>query len=215
VSFDDRFALFFSRGRRIDGLWVGRFLGDPQSLDRVEEALRLIKAHDPIRYARLLRDLDRIWVTLLSGDLGGFSDALRACKLDERFVLAEASQPEAIASVIVHESTHARLAHCGIGYKGEEFRARVEKVCFRRELAFGAKLPNGAEVRAQADRRLGGYRTTFWTDAAFEERFQKGSAEALRYLNQPEWFIRLLLASRRIRLRCVRLARRLAGSSGA
>jgi hypothetical protein len=214
VSFADRYALLFSKGRRVDGLWVGRFLGDPQVLDRVEEALRLIKTHDPLRYARLLRDVDRIWVILLPASYGTFDDALRACKLDERFVLAETSSPEMIAATIVHEATHARLTHCGMGYEGEEFRARVERVCFRRERAFAAKLPNGTEVRAQADSRLEGYPAEYWTDAAFEKRFLEGGVETLRHLGQPEWLIRIVIGCRRLRVRCVHLLARRPGNSG-
>jgi hypothetical protein len=55
------------------------------------------------------------------------------------------------------------------------------------------------------------YTTTYWTDAAFNDRFDEGFTEALRYAHLPEWLIRLLLASRRVRLR---RAKRLAGSSG-
>jgi hypothetical protein len=200
--------LLFSRGRRIDGLWIGRFLSDPRVLDRVEEALRLIKTHDPVRYARLLRDLDRIWVTLLPTSLGEFSDALNACKVDERFVLAESSTPEMIAATIVHEATHARLMHRGIGYEGEAFRARVERVCFRRERAFAAKLPDGTEIRTQADSRLEGYPTEYWADAAFVSRLDEGSVESLRYLGRSERFIKAVIAFRKLALLCRRLGKR-------
>ena len=76
------------------------------------------------------------------------------------------SRPELIASVIVHEATHARLMRCGIGYE-EELRARVEKVCLRRELAFAAKLPNGEQIRAQTDPELGYLPPSYWTNEAF------------------------------------------------
>lgn len=208
VSFGDRYALLFSKGRRVDGLWIGHFLCDPRVLDRVEEALRLIKAHDPVRYIRLLGDVDRIWVMLLPVYWGIFEDSLRACKLDERFVLAEASSPEMIAATIVHEATHARLTHRGIGYEDEELRARVERVCFRRERAFAAKLLNGAEVRAQANARLDGYRADYWSDTAFVDRFDEGSAENLRYLGRSERLIRVVFAFRRLALLCRRLGKR-------
>jgi hypothetical protein len=109
VSLADKLGLYMSESRRIDGLWVGSIRGDLRALDRVEEALRLIKTHDPIRYARLLRDLDRVWVTVLPTSLGSFTSALKACELDERFVLAETSKPEKIAATIVHEATHHAL----------------------------------------------------------------------------------------------------------
>ena len=49
--------------------------------------------------------------------MASFNHSLNACQLDERFVLDEKSGPELIASVIVHEATHARLMRCGIGYE--------------------------------------------------------------------------------------------------
>ena len=78
------------------------------------------------------------------------------CVIDERFVVDEGTTPEMIASVIVHEATHARLFRMGIGYE-EGRRARVEQVCLRRELAFAAKLPDRAKVglqRAEAIARM-------------------------------------------------------------
>jgi len=49
-----------SASRHIDGLWIGSFdiaVEVEQHLRRVEEALNLIKTYDPLRYARLIRDL--------------------------------------------------------------------------------------------------------------------------------------------------------------
>ena len=93
---------------------------------------------------------------------------------------AETTSPELIAAVIVHEATHARLERYGIGYE-EKLRARIEAVCFRRELAFAAKLPNGEAVRQPAEDRLKAYASAnFWTNAAFAERFDKDHLEKLR-----------------------------------
>ena len=150
AGFINRIELRWSTGRQIDGLWVGDFFrskaDDDTCLQRVEQALNLIKLCDPVRYHRLLRDLKRIWVTLVTDGLAEFDEALAACKLDERFVLDDATSVEQIAATIVHEATHARLAGYGIAYD-EPIRHRVEAICLRREIAFANKLPNGAEVR--------------------------------------------------------------------
>jgi len=193
----DRIAFRLSRSTYFDGLWVGCFFVDRSSeaFGRIEDALRLIKAHDPVRYRRVLRDLDRVWVTLLPGSLGRFRNAFKSCDLDERFVLAETTSPEEIAAAIVHEATHARLLHCGIGYE-PELRARVETICFRRELAFAAKLPDGKRARADAEARLTGYAPDYWTNQAFGDRFDQGSADALRFLGVPEFLIRAAFAVR-------------------
>src|SRR5262249_52879499 len=128
--FYERMMIRLSDSRLVDGLWigVGKAKAPELALRRVEEALCLIKVFDRVRYNRLIRDLERVWVTPLPGYSGCFSYLLGACKLDPRFVLAETTLPEMIASTIVHEATHARLQRCGIGYE-EELRGRVEAVC--------------------------------------------------------------------------------------
>jgi hypothetical protein len=177
----------------VDGLWVGVWSAraDIELVwRRVEGALTLIKRYDQVRYRRLLRDLERVWVRLIPDGLACYSESIKACELDTRFVLAEDSAPEMIAAAIVHEATHARLQHCGIGY-GQEQRARVEAICFRREIAFAARLPNGEEARDRAERSLQAYSTTaFWTDAACTERNLDGGITTLRHLGTPEWFVR-------------------------
>ena len=183
-------------------MWVGCFFAGDFSLafSRVEEALRLIKAYDPLRYGHIVRDVDRVWVSLLPGSFGQFRKDLKLCVLDERFVLADTTRPEQIAAAIVHEATHARLIRCGIGYE-TELRGRVEAICFRRERAFAAKLPNGELARGDAERRLPGYE-------ASRSRIEQGKADALRYLGVPEFLIRPALGSRRLLRRMKRLARR-------
>jgi hypothetical protein len=198
----DRLELRLSTSKRIDGLWLGTYEGEPELvLGRVEEALCLIKAYDRLRYDRLTRDLERVWVRLLVTDaLGGFNESVNACELDVRFVLAETSNPEAIASTIVHEATHARLMRCGIDYE-EELRARVEAVCFRRELAFAAKLPNGEQVRERARRSLELCAShDYWTNTAFDQRYLEGGIEAARHVGLPYWLVRSVLALRALRL---------------
>ena len=192
-----------SVSRRVDGLWIGTLLeGDKAetALRRVEDALSLIKTCDRPRYDRLRRDLERVWVLVLTGALGSYNESLRACQLDPRHVLDENASSDVIAATIVHEATHARLLRCGVDYD-EEKRFRVEAVCFRRERAFAARLSNGEQVREMAEHQLTRCTTNdFWTDAAFDARLRDDSMAALRYLGAPEWLVRrlpLLLAVRR------------------
>ena len=205
----DRFTLRLSKGRRFDGLWIGVLLEDEAERisRRVEEALTLIKAHDRLRYDRLVSDLERIWVRLLPGSLGNYDRTINACQLDTRFVVAETSSTEQIAAVIVHEATHARLFKCGIGYP-VELRSRVEAVCMRRELAFAAKLPNGEQVREQAERRLLIRRVQdTWTNVAFGTRHLEGNVAILHHLGCPEWVVQAILKLYTLRLKVRRFFR--------
>ena len=195
VPLSDRVMLWLSDGKRIDGLWVGTYFQTNSGpvMRRLEEALSLIKVHDRGRYDRLCQDLTRVWVRLVPGAVARYVPATETCELDERFVLAEASSPDLIAALIVHEATHARLWRRGVGYD-ERLRARVEAACFRRELAFAAKLPNGERVREQARDALA-IPPAGWTDAAERERDVDGSREALRHLGAPKWLVRALFAA--------------------
>ena len=186
-----------SHHKVIDGLWVGA-LNDPKLLPPIESALHLIKTCDPLRYARVSRDLDRIIVRVLPGEFAHFDPRLGVCCIDPRFVLAEMSSPEKIAATIVHEATHARLWRRGIRYE-QEVRHRVEAVCYRRELAFSAKLPNGDGIREETLRSLSAYaKPESWSDDAVESRTVEGAAEALFHLGSPPWLTKVLLWIHRV-----------------
>jgi hypothetical protein len=200
VNLADRLALWFSTGRYVDRLWIGTWEDEPEPiLRRIEEALSLIKRHDRVRYDRLIRDLQRIWVLVLPTGLANFTYEIYACEIDTRYFLAETTTPERIAAVIVHEATHARLWRCGMGYE-EARRPRIEEICLRREIAFAAKLPNGEDVRDRAERTLTLCASgEYWTNAAFYERRIEGSFEALRYIGTPNWMLRFLRVSLSVR----------------
>ena len=123
----DRLALAMCTARRVDGIWIGSWGRTPEEdLTRVERALLLIQQHSPLDHARVVRELERIWVDLSFHGLGEYRHSLKACILDERYVADPATTIERIASTIVHEATHARLERYGIGYK-EELRTRSRR----------------------------------------------------------------------------------------
>jgi hypothetical protein len=198
--------------RQIDGLWVGvspvyqavTNEDTAAGLRRVEEALGLIRTYDRLRYDRLTRDLERIWVRTLIHYAGLFTPSLNLCELDCRFVANRGA--DAVASMIVHEATHARLRRCGIGNE-ETIRARVEAVCIRREIAFSTKLPDGKEVRKWAEVNLETYAVPeVLTNAARERLIVETAARELRELGFSERLISAVLRFRRI-LRSLRAAR--------
>src|SRR6266545_345193 len=125
-SLFDRVLLRLAATRVIDGLTLAVSEGDDDRvLQRLEEALLLIKTCDRRRYDRLRRDLTYIWVRTLPGPWGRFNAAMRACQLDPRFVLGKAITVPEIAATIVHEATHARIDRRGVPY-AERLRARIE-----------------------------------------------------------------------------------------
>jgi hypothetical protein len=207
-----RIMLRFSKSRHLDGLWIGTWEMEAEPiLRRIEEALLLIKRYDRIRYDRLLRDLQRVWVLLLPSSVASFEYRIYTCQIDTRYCLAETTTPELLAAAIVHEATHARLWRRGIRYE-EAQRPRIEEICVRREIAFAAKLPNGEDARDQAERTLALCATgENWTSAAFRERYIEGGVEILRYMGAPGWLARvfrwLLVTRGCIRRRLARLKR--------
>jgi hypothetical protein len=196
----DRLGLAMSTARRVDGIWIGSWGRTPEEdLTRVEGALLLIQQHSPLNHARIVRELERIWVDLSFHGVGEYKHSLRACILDERYVADPATTIERIAATIVHEATHARLERYGIGYRAE-LRARIEAICFRRELAFAVRLPNSAELQQQIAQCLEWYQAhpNFFSDATFRERHTAGGIEALRHAGVPDLLIRAMLALKSI-----------------
>lgn len=197
--------------RPVDGLWLScyRETNAEPALARVEQALDIIKLHDPIRYRRVIRDLEHIWIRIIVGSWAEFDESLPGCKLDERFVLAETTSPELIAAVIVHEAAHARIARCGIRYE-ESLRPRIEAICVRREIAFAAKLPDGQQAREHADGMLSLCAdASYWTNAAFGDRYVEEAKKALEYVGTPNVLIRLFVIAYPWRVAAGRFFRRI------
>jgi hypothetical protein len=209
----DRLDFWLSTSRTIDGLWVGATQSEPEpGLRRVEDALQLIKHHDSLHYSRVIHNLERIWVDLVFGSRACYDESLRACVLDERFVLLETTTLEKLASIIVHEATHARLERWGISYDEKE-RSRIEAVCLRRELHFIAKLPHSEPLREETARTLEWCDSDhdYFSNVSFQQRHDQGLFETARYVGVPDWLIRILLKVRAVISGVQRLVHRFAG----
>ncbi|KRR15734.1 hypothetical protein CQ13_13425 [Bradyrhizobium retamae] len=178
----------------VDGLLIDVWNNDSQSLNRIEEALRLIKHRDALHYSRVVSNLDRIWVLLLPDAAAHYDRSQNACVMDERFVLLESTTLERIASTIVHEATHARLERWGMLYD-EKKRPRIEAICLRRELNFLAGLPDSEplqeEIKSTLEWCAGDH--DFFSDENFQQREEQGQFETLRYLGTPNWLINFLM----------------------
>jgi hypothetical protein len=188
-----------SAKRTIDGTMIvfSKHKGN-EAPDKVAAALQLIRNFDPVRYRRVVRDLKQIWITTIAAAAGQFVNSTSTCELDVRFIVGEHTTAEHIASVIVHEATHARLHQWGIGYE-QELRDRVEQVCMGRELAFAAKLPDGESIRGWVEARQDG--SVDYSNAAIRAREIAGARDALLDLNAPAWLADLIVWSARWRHR--------------
>jgi hypothetical protein len=186
-----RLSLTLSHVREVRGFDVRAFdetrLAKPL-LDKVDAALLLLTSYDPVRLARIRRDLGCLFIRPAAGNLAEYHRSLRECVLDPEYLAAADTTPALIAGTIVHEATHARLDSLGFGY-APALRARIERLCFEAEIAFARRLPDGSAVIAMAQRQLA-QDPWVWTDEAQRAR----GIRALAKLGVPRWLLRLLRA---------------------
>ena len=119
-----------------------------QVLQRLAEALDLIAAHAPRRLRRMQRDLAGLVVRRFPCR-GAYFPRERECLVELTFTVNPRHTLAEIASSIVHEATHARIASM-CGSLPQEQRAREERLCREAELEFGLALPDGAGVVQRA-----------------------------------------------------------------
>ena len=214
-SLADKFALWLSKSRTVDGVWIGSAQSDSEpALQRVEAALQLIEHFAPLHYRRVKNSLSRIWVQLVPHGAGCYLHSLNACLLDERVVASETTTLEWIASAIVHEATHARLEKRGIRYV-EAVRHRIERICARRELDFARHLSGVDALLEEINWRLdrSNDENTSFTNQDMWVGIDQGNADILRHLGTPEWVITLMFRARNLVSGIRRFTRRIAGAS--
>ena len=119
-----------------------------QVVERLGLALDLIATYAPRCYRRLGTDLAGFVVERFACR-GAFFPESRECLVELTFTVnPQVTLPE-IAASIVHEATHARVAHwCRSPLP--QHRGREERLCRRAELDFGLAMPDGAIVVARA-----------------------------------------------------------------
>ena len=154
---------------------------DESALDRVANAIRLVKVTDPKRARRIRRDIQRIVIMDLGEAGGSYISEIDACALDPHQV--QERPIEATALIIVHEATHARIHKAGIKYT-PRMRDRIEKLCVNEEIAFARRLSDGEQYIVNARRAL---EQPWWSVAAEHDREER----QLRALRWPEWTIKV------------------------
>ena len=132
-----------------------RDISTAQVVQRLTEALDLIARHAPRRFRRMKQDLAGLVVRRFPCR-GAFFPEERECLVELTFTVNPRHTIAEIASSIVHEATHARVARM-CGPLPQEQRAREERLCRRAELEFGLTLPDrdGSGVVQRARFALG------------------------------------------------------------
>ena len=141
---------------------------------RLTSAIRLLIAYsasDADRCRRLCRGLI---VARTYTSCGQWRPSLQACIIDVDYLESQYSSPEAVAAVIVHEVTHARLDKYGFDYDQEVHRGRIERICCLASQRFLGRLPESdeREIAIGACEDYVRLDPPPWTDAAYEASFR-------------------------------------------
>ena len=115
------------------------------ALVRLEQALTLIQRLAPERFHWLTQDLAEIWVKRFPCRAAFYPEP-SACLVELTFLVNPRHTAAEVASSIVHEGVHARVAHGRLGRPDD--KAAEERLCREAELEFGLALTGepGAEV---------------------------------------------------------------------
>ncbi len=124
-------------------------------LTRLDEALALLEQYAPRRLRHLERDLAQFLIVRYPCR-GAYMPDTRTCLTELTFLARRDISAAVVASSILHEGIHARVAQFRKrvgGYSRDEDRAREERLCRRGEIAFGKALPAelGAPVIERAE----------------------------------------------------------------
>jgi hypothetical protein len=144
-------------------------------------ALNLIESVDPRRFNRLRRDLA---VLFLSGGGGPYyEEAINAFIVD--LTTFRAVSVERLASMIVHEATHARIRHAG-NRTYARHKERHERICVRAEIDFVKRLPASSQLLKETERRL---EDVWWSEEDRRSRIRR----FVDGYQLPNWVARVLV----------------------
>lgn len=184
----DKVRRYLFRGadkKTIYGIVVGTLAetGEHQKIvfDKVERALRLIEFYEVRQFLQIQRHINSIFIFGDPTARGRWHQELQMCELNEEFVRDEGTSVAQIASVIIHEATHARLMRYGFGYE-EPKRLRIEHICFSAQRAFARRLPNADELLTEIEETKSYYGEAYFSDAGR----RNANLEGLRTLGVPK-----------------------------
>jgi hypothetical protein len=135
---------------------------------KITTAFDLLQDHGSRSLDDIRRHTNGVFLWATAGALGEWHRETGLVVLEETSVHHEDTTARDIASILVHESTHARLDAKGFAYSPQR-RERIEKVCFRRQLAFARRLSDPGELIDQAERQLQ-LAPDYFTNEAWRQR---------------------------------------------
>jgi hypothetical protein len=150
---------------------------------RITTAFDLLGKYSKRTLTNLRYAADGIFVFSTAGALGEWHRETRLILLEETYLRDSNTSPQSIASTLVHEGTHARLDKLGFAYT-PDVRDRIEKACFRRELAFARLLPDPGSLISDTEEQLM-RPPDYLTDEAFRAR----TLGKLIELGVPRWLM--------------------------
>jgi hypothetical protein len=130
-------------------------IDDEDVFARMDEVLALIERYAPARLRRLKQDIAGIDVKRFACR-GAFFGETRRVLTELTFVVNRDFSIAEIASSLLHEGVHARVAAAGV-FRTPLSLAKEERLCRATELWWGETVPDGAKVieRARASLELG------------------------------------------------------------
>jgi len=177
--------------RHFDVWLLADEVGSDAALATLAAALDLIATHDSPRFARMQREMPRIWIGRNASADGAYLHALNLCILQLDYVRDSQTTPSDLALVLVHEAMHARLRGQAAALP-PRYRIRVERLCKQAEIAFAKRLPASRALLVQA-RRDQAAAHEIWS----AERWRRRHTRLLRERGVPQWLVRLILPAGR------------------
>jgi hypothetical protein len=148
------------------------------------EAFDMLARYDPRRLNRFKRDVGGVVIEMIVDACAQWESSCRLVRIDKLFARAKDTVALQIATVLVHEGTHAWLDRRGIKYDAERW-LRIEAICMRSELSFQRRVPGGEGMIEQTQQQLALGAELYAPTAYLDRRVAR-----MRQLGFPEFLIR-------------------------
>lgn len=154
--------------------------------ERIIASLRFIEAADSPRFARMRKDMRRIYVFRDADP--HYDHSQRACIIS--VASAETWSLQGLALVFVHEAIHARIARHGIHYNGTNAE-RIERICANEAITFAQRIEHGDILAKRIEESL---QERWWEVDKITSAWSEQMADA----GAPRWLVRTVLFCHRI-----------------